>query len=193
MLSSAKDFSNSDVTRRELLGRMGSGLMALTVSPAWGEITPAEARAKAAPFNNLTGAEGNALEALGDVLLPGARDAGIAHYVDDQLGRPDSLLFLKYMEYPASQREFYRGGLASLDRLCQVRHGCSFVNASGEQRVALVTEIAQKNPEGWTGPPAPLFYFVVRNDAVDVYYGTEEGFKRLQIPYMPHLPPPANW
>ncbi|PYV24473.1 MAG: hypothetical protein DMG24_11405 [Acidobacteria bacterium] len=192
-MSLTKDSGNSEITRRELLGRMGNGLLVLTVSTPWGELTPAEARAKAASFKNLTAAEGAALEALGDVLLPGAREAGIAHYVDDQLSRADSLLFLKYMEYPTSQLEFYRQGLASLDRLCQARHASPFANALEEQKTAIVREISQKNPEGWNGPPAALFYFVVRNDAVDVYYGSEEGFRRLQVPYQLHLPPPAKW
>jgi Gluconate 2-dehydrogenase subunit 3 len=192
-MGSATDLGKSEITRRELLGRVGGGLMALTVSTAWGEIAPAEARAKDAPFHNLTAGEGATLEVLGDLLLPGAREAGIAHFVDDQLGRPNSLLFLKYMEYPSSQLDFYRMGLASLDRLSEARHGSLFANASAEQREGIVKEMSEKNPEGWTGPPAPLFYFVVRNDALDVYYGTEQGFNRLQIPYMPHLPPPTKW
>jgi hypothetical protein len=192
-MSSAKGLGKSDISRRELFGRVGGGLIALTVSTAWGEVTPAEARAKGSPFHKLTATEGAALESLGDILLPGVREAGIAHYVDDQLGRPNSLLFLKYMEYPSSQLDFYRAGLASLNRVCRTRHGSPFASASEEQRLVIVKEISQKNPEGWTGPPAPLFYFVVRNDALDVYYGTEEGFNRLQIPYMLHLPPPTKW
>jgi hypothetical protein len=192
-MGSAKDCGHSEMTRRELLGRMGSGLLVLTVSTPWGELTPAEARAKGASFKNLTAAEGALLEELGDVLLPGAREAGVAHYVDDQLSRPDPLLFLKYMEYPTSHLEFYRQGLAALERLSQLRHGSLFARTSQEQKVSTIREISQKNPEGWDGPPAPLFYFVVRNDAVDVYYGAEEGFARLNIPYMPHLPPPAKW
>ena len=87
---------------------MGSGWLVLTVSTPWGELTPAEARAKGAGFKNLTAEEGALLEDLGEVLLPGAGEAGVAHYVDDQLSRPDPLLFLKYMEYPASHLEFYR-------------------------------------------------------------------------------------
>jgi hypothetical protein len=192
-MASAKDLGNADITRRDLFSKAGTGLMALTVMTVWGEIPPAEARAKAAPFHNLTSTEGTTLEAFGDVLLPGSREAGIAHYVDDQLGRPESLLFVKYMEYPAPQIDFYRQGLASLDHLCQARLSCPFASALAEQRVEIVKEISQKIPDGWNGPPAPLFYFVVRNDAMDVYYGTEEGFNRLQIPYMPHLPPPAKW
>src|SRR5271157_2631146 len=100
-MGSPKDSGPSEITRRELLGRVGGGLLILTVSTPWGELTPAEARAKGASFKNLTAEEGALLEELGDVLLPGAREAGVAHYVDDQLSRPDPLLFLKYMEYPA--------------------------------------------------------------------------------------------
>jgi hypothetical protein len=28
---------------------------------------------------------------------------------------------------------------------------------------------------------------------VDVYYGTQEGFARLGIPYMPHIAPQEPW
>jgi len=31
---------------------------------------------------------------------------------------------------------------------------------------------------------------MVRSDAVDVVYGTVEGFERLGVPYMPHILPP---
>lgn len=192
-MDSVKDFGNPELTRRQLFGRVGGGLIALTVTTAWGELAPAEARAKAVPFGKLTAAEGAMLESLGDVLLPGSGQAGIAHYVDDQMDRTGSLLFLKYMEYPSSQLDFYRAGLTALDGVSHGRYGCPFASAANEQRVAMVKEISQKNPEGWSGPPAPLFHFVVRNDAMDVYYGTEEGFNKLQIPYMPHLPPPAKW
>ncbi len=183
----------SETTRREWLARVASGVAVLTVSSPWGELTLADARAKGLPFKNLTQPEGTLLEGLGDVLLPGSAEAGIAHYVDDQLSGTAPLLFLKYMEYPGSNLEFYRQGLASLDRLSQSRYGSSFVAALQEQKVAIVRQISQQNPQGWTGPPAPLFYFVTRNDAVDVYYGTAEGFARLQLPYMPHLAPPAKW
>ena len=45
-MSLTKDSGNSEITRRELLGRMGNGLLVLTVSTPWGELTPAEARAE---------------------------------------------------------------------------------------------------------------------------------------------------
>ena len=41
----------------------------------------------------------------------------------------------------------------------------------------------------WQGPPGPLVYTVLRSDAVDVVYGTVEGYEALGVPYMPHILP----
>jgi len=56
-----------------------------------------------------------------------------------------------------------------------------------------VATVAQGSPKAWIGPPAALFYFVLRNDALDVVYGTEAGFAKLGIPYMAHIAPPTRW
>jgi hypothetical protein len=45
----------------------------------------------------------------------------------------------------------------------------------------------------WSGPPPPLFYMMVRSDAVDVVYGTKEGFDQLNVPYMAHIMPRERW
>ena len=47
----------------------------------------------------------------------------------------------------------------------------------------------QNKVEGWTGRPGPLVYAVLRADAVDVVYGTMEGYEALGIPYMPRFHP----
>jgi hypothetical protein len=50
------------------------------------------------------------------------------------------------------------------------------------------------SPAGWAGGvPAPLFYFGLRSDAIDVVYGTVDGFAKLGIPYMPHILPTTAW
>jgi hypothetical protein len=185
--------SRTDKTRRELLTKMGTGLVAITVNSAWGQISPGHARAKGVALRQLSDAEGRMLEALGDVLLPGAAAAGIAHYVDDQLDSETPLLILKYMDYPGPFLDFYQQGVRSIEGLGRARHGGSFHELSSDQRIDLVREIAQKNPPEWSGPPAPLFYYVTRSDAVDVYYGTQEGFARLNIPYMAHILPSRKW
>ena len=181
------------ISRRFLLAQMAAGVSALAIQSGCGPISPRAARAQGMALRRLSAAEGATLEALGDTLLPGAADAGVAHYVDDQLGRENALLFLKYMDWTAPYIDFYTQGLGSLERYSIARDGVSFANASAAQRAALVRDIAAASPSGWTGPAAPLFYFVARNDALDVYYGTPEGLEKLQIPYMPHLVPPAKW
>jgi hypothetical protein len=181
------------VSRRFVLAQMAASVSALAIQSACGPISPRAARAQGMALRHFNAAEGAALEALGDTLLPGAAAAGVAHYVDDQLGRENPLLFLKYMDWTGPYIDFYTQGLRSLERYSAARDGVSFTGASPEQRTALVRQIAAATPAGWSGPPAPLFYFVARNDALDVYYGTAEGLEKLQIPYMPHIVPPAKW
>jgi len=45
----------------------------------------------------------------------------------------------------------------------------------------------------WVGPPASYVLFVLRADALDVTYGTPEGFENLGIPYMAHIMPEQPW
>ena len=47
--------------------------------------------------------------------------------------------------------------------------------------------------ENWEGPPASYMLFVLRADALDVTYGTPEGFEALGIPYMAHFLPEKPW
>jgi len=156
-------------------------------------VSPGQARATGMALRQLSDPEGRTLEALGDVVLPGSAAAGIAHYVDHQLASEAPLLMLKYVDYPGPFLNFYQQGLRSLESLGRARHGRSFHELSSDQKVDLVREVSQKNPPEWNGPPAPLFYFVTRSDAVDVYYGTPEGFAKLKIPYMAHILPREKW
>jgi hypothetical protein len=34
---------------------------------------------------------------------------------------------------------------------------------------------------------------ILRSDAVDVVYGTMDGYAALGIPYMPHIAPTKRW
>jgi hypothetical protein len=109
--------TTGEITRRDLLARMGTGLAVLTIGNPWEAISPSEASARGVPLRLLTAEEGRILNALAEVLLPGAGDAGVAHYVDDQLGRENPSFFLKYMDTTDPYVEFYRNGLRSLDQV----------------------------------------------------------------------------
>lgn len=184
-----------NLTRRSFLefGAIGSVALAMAVSSNGRLLSPAQAKAEDIPLTNLTAAEGTMLETVGDVLLPGASTAGIAHFVDTQLGKDDPLLILKYFDWPGAYKDFYSSGLAALDKASQSANGAPFAKATADQQTALMGTFLAGNVAGWDGPPAPLFYLSVRGDAVDVVYGTVEGFNSLNIPYMPHILPAERW
>ena len=184
-----------DTQRRQFLQSGGLGLLAFSMGGIDLLLTPQQARAKAVPFRVLTPSEAATLEALGEILLPGARDAGIAYFVDHQLAAEaaDCLLLIRYLDVPPPYIDVYRPALAALDAASQAVYEKGFTALADKDAIKLVRTMSETNPEGWQGPPAPLFYFAARSDAVDVVYGTEEGFERLGIPYMAHIRPTAKW
>lgn len=158
-------------------------------------VTPAEARWRGAQLKTFSNVEAATLEALGETLLPGAAEAGIAHFVDHHLSVPagESMLLVRYLEVPEPYAEFYRGGLAALERVSGTRHDRGFAALDPQQSAALIGALLGGQVEGWKGPPAMPFYLAVRSDAVDVVYGTVRGFERLGVPYMPHIEPERPW
>jgi len=73
------------------------------------------------------------------------------------------------------------------------RGGKGFAALSADERYAFIDQLRQNKIEGWQGPPPGQVYFVLRSDAVDVVYGTMEGYASLGIPYMPHIAPTKRW
>jgi len=185
----------TSVRRRLVLKGAALGALAYTVGGAEVLLSPREALAQGVPLKVLSADERTALEALGDTLLPGAKDAGLAHYVDQQLSvdPSEALLIARALGVMPPYAGFYRAGLAALDASSLKNHGAKFAALAPGKQSEFVEQFRQKPPEGWSGPPSPFFYFVSRADAVDVFYGTVEGFERLGIPYMPHIVPIRKW
>jgi hypothetical protein len=97
------------------------------------------------------------------------------------------------MEVPPPYADFYRASLAALDALAQALNRQNFADLPATSAQELVAAIGRDQPPSWQGPPSPLFYFVARSDAVDVFYGTMPGFERLGIPYLAHVEPDRLW
>ena len=181
--------------RREFLRGAGLGLLGYTVAGAQVWLTPREARAAGADLEVLTPDEAGTLEATGEAFAPGATAAGIAWFVDAQLSRPpnDGLLMARYFNVTPPYIDFYRASLTAVDRLSEARHDKLFAELATPAGTELLRGLLAGDPEGWAGPPALLVYLVLRNDAVDVVYGTAEGIESLGVPLMAHIPPPAKW
>jgi len=182
-------------SRRTFLHSTGLGLLSFTLAGSQVLLSPRQARAKGAELKVLTEDEVATLEAFGDVLAPGAAEAGIAHFVDQQLSVDpnECLLMLKYFNIEPPYDGFYRGGLAAVNQISHKHHDKPFEELDEQAAVNLVREFSAANPPDWEGPPSPLVYLLIRSDAVDVVYGTVEGFQNMGIPYMPHILPPEKW
>ncbi len=184
-------------TRRTFLRNSGIGLLTFYVGGCEVEMTPRDAREREIPHRILTDVEVRTLDALGDILLPGSAAAGLSHFIDHQLGRAvrDQLLMIRYLGAPPPFLPFYRDGLAALNfvALARSEKHRRYADAEPGEQMRIAAQIAQRNPDGWKGPPAPFFYFVLRMDAIDVVYGTKAGIESLGIPYMAHIEPPSRW
>jgi hypothetical protein len=144
----------------------------------------------------LTSSQAATLDALGETLVPGARAAGISHFVDQQISIPaeEALLEARILNVRPPYANFYRAALGAVDRASQGLHGGrDFAQLGHEEQRGLVGNMRQNKVEGWQGPPAGFVYLLLRSDAVDVVYGTMEGYASLGIPYMPHIAPSRRW
>ena len=185
--------------RRDFLQVTGAGLLAgAAISGCEGEKPAATAALNppaSAPAVSILGHMRATVERLGDALVPGAAQAGIAGYLESQLGaKPENaLLMLRYLGVPAPYRDFYMVALEAVENWSQARFSASVSQLSSEQLAQLVQDLAANKPGDWGAPAAAFFYFVLRADACDVVYGTRAGFARLGIPYMAHIEPAQDW
>ena len=185
----------TSIERRAFMKGVGLGALAFTVGGAEILLTPSEARSQGVPFRLLKANEAETIEALGETLLPGARQAGIAHFIDQQLSVPpeEALLEARIMNVRPPYANFYRAAIGAVDRASQALHGRKFAQFSTVEQREFVNAMRQNKIDGWQGPAGGFVYFLLRSDAVDVVYGTVEGYASLGIPYMPHIAPEKRW
>lgn len=186
------------IERRGFLKAAGTGVLAFTVGGARVMMTPAAARAEGVPFRLLKVREAATIEALGDTLVPGAAEAGIAHFIDTQVAAPAAEALLQAREFNVRPPfvDFYRAVAVAVDSAAPAFGGSAgngFAALGAEQRYRLVDALRQNHIDGWQGPPGGLVYNTLRNDALDVVYGTIDGHARLGVPYMAHIEPDRRW
>ena len=171
------------------------GSLSFTVGGATVLLSAREARAQGVPFRLLNADEAETIEALGETLVPGARAAGIAHFIDHQISVPpeEALLEARILNVRPPYASFYRAALGAVDRASSAQSGRRFAWLASHEQREFVNLMRQNKLEGWQGPPGGFVYFVLRSDAVDVVYGTVEGYQALGIPYMAHIAPLKRW
>jgi hypothetical protein len=178
----------ADIGRRGFVKGATLGALAFTVGGAEILMAPREARARGVPFRLLDGHQG-------ETLVPQARESGIAHFIDQQISVPphESLLQARILNFRPPFADFYRSAVITVDGASRRMFGKDFAQLVATDQHEFVSRMRQNKIEGWTGKPGGLTYAVLRADAVDVVYGTMEGYESLGIPYMPHIPPEKRW
>jgi hypothetical protein len=184
-----------DMERRAFIKGAAIGALAFTVGGAEVMLTPRQAHADQVPLRTLTADQAATLDAMGEALVPGAKEAGITNFVDLQLSIPaeEALLQARILNVRPPYANFYRAALAAIDGASDKTKGRRFAQLSPDEQRDFVNLMRQNKIDGWQGPPGPFVYTVLRSDAVDVVYATMDGYAALGVPYMPHIAPTKRW
>lgn len=170
-------------------------LVAVGATKLGGVVCAAEAHKLGMPLKVFSEEESITLSSLAEKLVLGSTEAGVVNFIDYQLSVDpnDCMLLAKYFQVKPPYVNFYRAGLKALNEVCIAQYDRPFNVLKDKEMDSLITRLFDGSISDWQGPPASLFYLLVRSDAVDVSYGTPEGFKKLSIPYMAHILPPKGW
>ncbi len=183
------------IERRAFVQGAGLGALAFVVGGAEVLLTPRQAHAQALPLRTLSAEQAATLDALGETLVPGAKEAGITQFVDQQISGPPerALLQARVLNVRPPFANFYRAALGAVDAASNKNKNQKFAALSAAEQHDFVGQMRINKVENWQGPPSPFVFAVLRSDAVDVVYGTMEGYAALGIPYMPHIAPTQKW
>lgn len=184
-------------TRRSLVKRAAKGsLVALTFKFGGAALllTPEEAHAQNVPLQKLSEEQARLIGILAEGMVPGSSALGVVHFIDHQLNEDpnEALLIAKYFGVELPYVNFYTKGVEVASSLSQETFGKPIESLNADELDQLIGAMA---PGGTivNGYPIFLFYMCLRSDAVDVVYGTPEGFAKLNVPYMQHILPPEGW
>jgi hypothetical protein len=185
----------ADIERRAFVKGATLGALAFTVSGSTVMLTTRQARAGNVPFRLLKAEEAETIESMGDALVPGARAAGIAHFIDQQISVPpeQALLQARILNVRPPFANFYRAAIKAIEGSSDKTFGKKFATLSPSDKHDFINAMRQNKAAGWQGPPGPFVYAILRTDAVDVVYSTVEGYEALGVPYMAHIAPEQRW
>ena len=163
----------TDLGRRDLI-KLGAAAT-LAASLGVGEPLAAQSPAAATPLaaqTFLTPEELALVDELSELIIPtdehspGARAAKVAAYIDFRLADA----------WEEQERTDWREGLKRIDQLSRESGGKPFMQSSAEQRLAVLTRIAQNEKE--PRQPEELFFAKLKSRVVDAYYTSEIGIKQ---------------
>lgn len=109
------------------------------------------------------------LDTLTDLIIPtddhspGAHAAGVAPYIDKSVAEA----------FMADEKDSWRKGLASINKLSDTMHKAPFLQTTKEQQIALLTKISSGEDHGKTEPEK--FFGQLKQTTAAVYYTSSIG------------------
>jgi hypothetical protein len=184
-----------EIERRAFIKGAAIGAFAFTVGGAEIMLTPRQAQAQNIPLRTLSAEQAATLGAMGEALVPGAKDAGVVNFVDLQLSIPaeEALLEARIMNVRPPYANFYRAALGAIEGASLAKFSKAFTALNATDQHDFIDLMRQNKLDGWKGPGAGFVYFLLRTDSIDVVYGTMEGYAHLGVPYQPHIAPTRSW
>jgi gluconate 2-dehydrogenase gamma chain len=157
-----------DFSRRDLLTHIGAGIGVAAASES--VISAQHTNPAAAPYapKGLTAHEFATMENLSEWIVPGARVAGAARFIDFLCSDSDDM------------KVIFTGGLAWLDNAMRRRtNGNSFIDASPDQQKSMLDLIAFRENNSPELGPGIHFFNWARRLVVDAYYTSPAGIKEV--------------
>jgi hypothetical protein len=157
----------AELTRREIIKLGASAAIAATLIGLDASSVAHAAQDKAPLF--FTKEEFALVDELTELIIPtddhspGARAAQVASYIDFRLSE----------SFEDEPKAMWRDGLKLIEQLSQEMHGKRFLEASQEQRIALLTRISENEmkPE----KPEELFFKELKSRTSRAYYSSKIG------------------
>lgn len=157
-----------ELTRRQMIVTSAGALAATSVLAN----SSVAAIAQAVGPKFLTKEELTLLDELTEMIIPtdehspGARAAKVAAYIDSRLAEA----------WEEQERTDWREGLKRIDQLSRESSGMSFMQSSADERLRVLTRIAQQEKE--PRQPEELFFAKLKSRVVDAYYTSDVGIKQ---------------
>jgi hypothetical protein len=109
------------------------------------------------------------LDALVETIIPetetpGAREAGVASYINSVYSRAFSEL----------QRDIFTTGLDDIEKACAEQYSIGFEKCSGTEQIVVLTGVAAQAANSEPGTAAPVSFFLLLKELTVIGYYTSE-------------------
>jgi gluconate 2-dehydrogenase gamma chain len=160
--------SGSGASRRACLKIIAAAAGGVAAGVGGAKLVGRMGRAPEGPWRVLTPDEARLVEAVSEQIIPadrdpGAKEAGVVHFIDRQLDGP-------YKRFA----EKYHAGLACLAKTCLAMFGKPFEELPWPDQTRVLQALeASKAPKAiWTKPSSSEFFNLIRDHSMQGFYGS---------------------